>query len=214
MTRALVKNYFRDWRFDRGNGRIEGLEPLDSENLPAEYWCLVSDRRGRLLEVQEYRKAWKAPAIKALSYASDEPGPIFEAHDYNSDGSLRLVHQYYYDDRGRLAERLEFDGQGIPRGRVVSTWSDQDLEVEEAVYDRAGCLKSRHRYAYDDQRQLVEEQVFTGAGRLEGMRRWLYDDRRRVCERQWLNAAGELKTRLVRSYGPDQQVVEHYCVRA
>lgn len=212
VTEAL--QFFQDWKFDRSAGKIVGLTPLDPDRLPEGYWCLVLDEWGRASELEEHRPDLAEPAVKVFHYDGEGAGPIRKALDFNPDGSLRLIHQYFYDQRGRMVDRRELDGKKQPRGHVESLWDDHDREVQEVVYDRRGCLQARHYYAYDDQKRLIEEKIFAGDGSLRGTRKLLYNSLGQLCEKQWYNSQGQLRSRFLHHYDESGQLVQSQLVKS
>jgi len=198
---------FRAWRFDRTRGGIEGLHPLDDENLPYEHCRLVSDEQGRLIRLEEYKPGSPLPAVKLLGYESPEAERILEALDYNPDGTLRLIHRYVYDETGRMVDRIELDGEEGPRGHVTSTWDEQGNEVEECAYRPDGRVHARHAYGHDEQGRLTLERIYDGDGQLQGTRELDYDDRDNVTEKRWHGPDGALQTRFVHVYDDASRIV-------
>ncbi|MBI3926458.1 MAG: hypothetical protein HY319_13035 [Armatimonadetes bacterium] len=191
--------YFRGWRFNRQSGGIEGLWPLDPEQLPFEHCRLVYDEQGRLACIEEHGRDRPLPAVKVLGYASQDSSRIVEALDYNPDGSLRLIHRYVYDEEGRMCDRVELDGEGKPRGHVASVWAD-GAEAEERVYSHREELTWVHQYEYDGQGRVIRERILAGGETLDGVREMDYDPAGNVIEKRWLDPAGELQSRFMHSY--------------
>lgn len=199
--------FFREWRFDRRRGAIEGLHPVDPERMPFQHCRLVTDASGRLVRLEEHRQEYALPAIKLLGYADEENPRIAEALDYNPEGSLRLIHRYFYDESGRMIRRDELNGEEQPRGHVASTWDEAGNEVEECAYLPNGQVHSRHCYEYDDAGNLVREKIFDGKGAHEGTREMDYDDRGNVVEKRWFTPDGTLQSRFVHSFDADSRVI-------
>lgn len=205
LTAETIR-YYRDWRFDRSCGEIRGLGEFDANQLPGDHWRLVEDSQARIIRVEEHRADQECPAMKLLRYESAESRRIVEALDQNPDGTLRLIHRYCYDEKGRMIDRLELDGQKRSRGHVESVWDEQGREVEEVVYDRIGRLQGRHRYAYDPQGRMVLEQIFAANGTLSGTRRMVYDERGRLTEKLW-HDGHRLRSRFVHAYSDTDEIV-------
>lgn len=192
---------FRAWRFNRATGRIEGLHEIDPECVPYKHCRLIESPEGQLLRIEEYRGDGELPAIKVFGYEEGD-GRIKEALDYNPDGSLRLIHRYVYDGDGPMCDRIELDGEGAPRGHVVSTW-EGSVEVAETAYSPQETIVTRHEYGYDAAGNVTVERIYNGDGALQGTREIDYDERANVLEKRWHNAEGVLQTRYTHTYDDD-----------
>ena len=69
-------SYFREWRFDRAKGTIEGLHAVDPQRMPFQHCRLVTDEAGRLVRLEEHRQETALPAIKLFGYVNAESNHI------------------------------------------------------------------------------------------------------------------------------------------
>lgn len=201
----METRYYRAWRFNRETGLIEGIHELAADLRPHVHCCLLSDN-GRLVRLEEYRDRSGRPFFKILGYGFGRDPRIMEALDYNPDGTLRMGHKYIYDGDGPMVDRIEFSGEGTPRGHVTSRW-ENGHEVEETAWDADNQMRNRHVYGYDAAGNLTREQIYEPDGSLQGTRELDYDAAGNVIEKRWYAPDGTLQSRFVHQFSADNDLL-------
>lgn len=201
-----VTRYFKRWLFKRNGGYIEGIQELTPPKLPLEHSRLIYDDTGKLNSIEEYCVGQNKPAVKIFGYENPDSSRIVSALDYEPNGSLNITHTYIYDDKGRMIDRIETDGEGRPGGHVESFWNDEEKEIEERWYLPNGALGGMHKYEYDEHGNMIEEKVFNPDESTAGRRVMNYDDAGNLSLKEWYDESGALQSRFTHVYDTDGNI--------
>jgi len=166
-------------QFDR-NGRLIRIELFPAQESNSSQYVFQYDASGRLTEEQTLEADGRVLYRKLYRYATDDRGRLVAVVAATEEGALAHAEFSFYDNRGMLAESVEFSGGGAAErslydvrgnlvyaaryfhGRLVleATHHHGPLGrlIESRFYAGDGSLMRKDTYRYNEAGQRIEQQ--------------------------------------------------------
>ena len=141
-------NRHRDrlWVFDRKGNLIEQQEYRATDgslNYRVVFACEVEGRRSGSAKYDS-----SGLLVEKSAYVYDPKGELTEVTVHGTDGSLKEKEHYVYDDRGNQTESFSFDADGPMNSKSV--YDGKGNVIEMLGYKPDGSLIARYVFAYND----------------------------------------------------------------
>ena len=128
-----------------------------------------------------------------MKYTYDAKGHLIADQKYNERGDLKEENRYTYDAKGNKSEKHKYR-YGDFKGKVVYTYDDMGLMIEESTYGSDDLLQSKSTYKYDDKGNNTEGILYDSKGNLDTKFTQRYDEDNHMIE--------------AKSYDEEDQVID------
>ena len=99
-----------------------------------------------------------------LRIARNAGGQIAELRGYTAEAVLFVRSRFVYDERGRLAQQIEFGEGDAYLGKTLWRYDEKGRVDEKASYKPDGTRDMMTRHAYSDEGYLAEEILYKADG--------------------------------------------------
>jgi hypothetical protein len=156
------------------------------------------NKMGMLIEILEFNNQ-KLTSKKIYNYSSENK--LLNLKDYNPDGSLYLLVNYYVDKNGFTISK-KYD-------RSSQRFFDEKRQKADVEYEKYyNSLFTEVTYKCDFKGYKLEEKYTMSDGSLSHMYTYKYDFKYNLCELKYYNSSNKLAKRVKYKYNKKGDIAE------